>query len=76
MAMDAALLVLKMLFNTKNIQPFDGTHFKRWRGKVHHTLDAFNLAEYLTQRQSDDDIENYKQTLVDWNKANKICHLY
>ena len=60
MAMDAALLTLKMLPDIKNIQPFDGTHFKCWWGMVHDTLNALNLAEYLTQKQLDDDIENYK----------------
>ena len=71
--MDVALLALKKLLDTKNIQPSDGYHFKRWRGKVHDTLDALNLVEYLTQKQPTDDTENYEQALAEWNKANKVC---
>ncbi|PON53343.1 hypothetical protein TorRG33x02_305720, partial [Trema orientale] len=71
MSMDVALIALKILSDTKNIQPFDGTHFKRWQGKVHDTLDALNLAEYLTQKQPVEGIDNYEKLLDDWKKANK-----
>ena len=27
----------------------------------------------MTQKQPDDDTENYEQALADWNKANKVC---
>ena len=71
--MDAALLTLKMLLDTENIQLFDRTHVKRCQGKVHDMLDALNLVEYLMKKQPTDGIENYENVLDDYKKANKVC---
>ena len=49
----------------KNFQTFDRTHFKCWQGKVYDTLNTLNLAEYLTQKQLDNDTRKYEEVLED-----------
>ena len=71
--MDAAMLSVKSLPDVSKIQPFSGSHFKRWQEKIHDALDVLNLAEYLTQKAPDEDTEHFEEEMDKWKKGNKVC---
>ena len=53
-----------------NIEPFDGTYFKRWHEKVFDTLDVMNLAKSIGLPPPDHDAEN-DQVINERKRANK-----
>ncbi|KAK1562687.1 hypothetical protein Q3G72_015767 [Acer saccharum] len=76
--MDVAFLAYKSLSDISKIEPFNGSHFKRWQEKVTDTPDVLNFVDYLTQTKPEKNPEkpeeNYAELLEAWNKRNKVCH--
>ncbi|KAK0584013.1 hypothetical protein LWI29_006503 [Acer saccharum] len=73
--MDVAFLAYKSLSDISKIEPFNGSHFKRWQEKVTDTPDVLNFVDYLTQTKPEKNPEkpeeNYAELLEAWNKRNK-----
>ena len=69
--MDTAMVAatnVKSLPDISRIEPFNGTHYKRWQEKVMSTLDVTGYAFAITDPKPDKEKE-----LQNWEKANKIC---
>ena len=72
--MDDVLVVAHSLPDTTKIDSFDGSHFWRWQERVYSTLDVLNLAQYLTQLEFQEGLENYEVIIENWKNGKKICH--
>ena len=69
--MDTAILAatnVKSLLDISRIEPFNGTHYKRWQEKVMSILDVTGYAFAITDPKS-----KKEKDLKNWEKANKIC---
>lgn len=75
-SMDFSIPNISKTLDVSNIEPFNGSHFKRLEDRVLFLLEIAGVAFVLIEAKPEDNLEQYKPTRSHfnqvWEKVNKI----